>query len=127
MFYTGLFKRVIPFVLTFAAGLFVASFFVSLAVPDLTKWREARREARSNKHWHQKNQIRMEMDELRETIRLLKEENAQLRRSATEAEDAVTGETPFTLDAPPPPPPLRVRGKGTGYGSGTGSSEHSER
>ena len=33
MFYKGFFKRIIPFFLTFAAGLFIASFFVSISGP----------------------------------------------------------------------------------------------
>ena len=34
MCYTGLVKRIVPFLITFAAGLFIASFFVTIATPS---------------------------------------------------------------------------------------------
>ena len=70
MFYTGLFKRVIPFVLTFAAGLFLASFFVSIAFPG-ERWRSGRRMHR----FQERHQLRVENEDLREKNRLLRREN----------------------------------------------------
>lgn len=99
MLYTGLFKRIIPFVLTFAVGLFIASFFVSIALPSLGNWREGRR----SRSCHEKRQIRMEVNELRERVRSLRRENEELRRSSDVKlmlEDAVP---PVELEAPHPP------------------------
>jgi hypothetical protein len=118
MLYTGLFKRIIPFVVTFAAGLFLASFFVSVALPSLSNMREVRR----SRSCHEKRQLRMERDELRDKVRTLRRQNEELRRNATDI-DVLLQEAvpPVELDAPHPPPPPRVRGTGTGYGSGSGS------
>ena len=91
MCYTGLFKRVIPFVLTFAAGLFLASFFVSIAFPG-ERWRSGRQHK-----FHGKQQLRLENEELREKLRILRMENEELRRRATDWDvDA------FIKDAVPP-------------------------
>lgn len=105
MFYTGLFKRIIPFVLTFAAGLLVASFFVSVGLPNLN--------LRSERKWHkchQKRQLKIENDQLRETVRDLRKENDELRRSNGSwdamIKDAVP---PVELDEHKPPPPKRPK------------------
>ena len=115
MLYIGFFKRIIPFVLTFAAGLFIASFFVSV-VPNFDNWRDGRRSR------CRERQQRVELEQLREKVRTLRKENDSLRRSATNIEqyfqDAVP---PVEMEIPQPPPPPRVYGKGTGYGSGSGS------
>jgi hypothetical protein len=66
MCYIGLFKRIIPFVLTFAAGLFVASFFVSIAFPG-ANWRGNRR----SKCQTMQQRLQAENDNLRERNRLL--------------------------------------------------------
>ena len=66
MCYTGLFKRLIPFVLTFAAGLFVASFFVSIAFPG-ENWRGRRR----SKCQAMQQRLEAENDSLRERNRVL--------------------------------------------------------
>jgi hypothetical protein len=104
MLYTGLFKRIIPFAVTFAAGLFLASFFVSVALPSLSNMREARR----SRSCHEKRQLRMEMDELRDKVRTLRRENEELRRNATDV-DVLLQEAvpPVELEAPHPPPPPR--------------------
>jgi|SRR5687767_10003164 len=104
MFYTGLFKRIIPFVLTFVAGLFIASFFVAIGFPNMNNWRESRRSRRC----HETQKLRMEADELREKNRALRNENQELRRNAPDLDlmlqDAVP---PVELEAPHPPPPPR--------------------
>lgn len=105
MCYTGLFKRIIPFVLTFAAGLFLASFFVSIAFPG-ANWRVNRRVNR----FHEMQQLRIENEDLREKLRQARLDNEELRRSAGAFDtdlvipDAVP---PVELDAHHPPPPPR--------------------
>jgi hypothetical protein len=81
MCYIGLFKRIIPFVLTFAAGLFIASFFVSLALPG-ANWRSGRR---FNKH-QEIRRLQAENDSLREKNRLLEMQNEQLQLQRNERE-----------------------------------------
>jgi|SRR5215204_10402 len=103
MCYTGLFKRIIPFALTFAAGLFIASFFVSIAFPTVKPWRKNRTS--------QERQMRIEMDELREKVRTLRKENEELRRNASDS-DRILQEAvpPVELEAlHPPPPPKRPK------------------
>src|SRR5687767_15451069 len=96
MLYTGIFKRIIPFALTFAAGLFIASFFVSLALPSFS-WRGERRFGKC----HRAKQLERENTELRL-------ENERLRRSAeqwSEADlrNAVPPVVEFEAHKPPPP------------------------
>ena len=115
MLYTGFFKRIIPFVLTFAAGLFIASFFVSIAAPSFSKWRESRRSNRCR----DRHELRMQIDDLREELRSASEElrsvrseNELLKRQATD--DAFKTEwqvavPPVVTDAHPPTPPKRPK------------------
>ena len=104
MFYAGLFKRIIPFVLTFIAGLFLASFFVSVAVPDLNLRSEHRSHRCRDKH-----QLRIENSELRERMRVMRNQNEELRRSARDWDEAAIMEAvpPVVLDAPKPAHPPR--------------------
>jgi hypothetical protein len=106
MCYTGLVKRIIPFALTFAVGLFIASFFVSLTFPGV-RWRSERRMNR----FHEMQQLRMDNDDLREKCRSLRRENEELRRSVGGLElvipDAVP---PVDLEEhKPPTPPKRPK------------------
>ena len=109
MFYTGLFKRIIPFVLTFAGGLLVASIFVPIGLPSVGNWREARR----SRNCHEKRQLRFENDELRQRVRTLKSENQELKRGAHEWDseaDILEAVPPVLMDEhkpPPPPPPAK--------------------
>ena len=107
MCYTGLFKRFVPFVLTFAAGLFVASFFVSIALPE-GNWRNRR----SNK-FQEMQRLRVENENLRQEMMRLKMENDDLKRNAQEwAPDSVLPLVPpvdFDEHHPPPPPPKRPK------------------
>jgi hypothetical protein len=107
MFYTGLFKRIIPFVLTFAAGLFLASLFVPIAFPSLGEWRRARR----SHSCHDKRQLRFENEELRQKVRTLKTENQELKRGVHEWDseaEILEAVPPVLLDEhKPPPPPKR--------------------
>ena len=106
MFYTGLFKRIIPFLLTFAAGLMVASLFVPLAFPNLSEWRNARR----SRGFHEKRQLRMENEELREKYRTLKKENEELRRGIKDWDadsEILNAVPPVELEEHHPPTPPR--------------------
>lgn len=105
MSYTGLFKRFIPFLLTFATGILLASFFIPVGLPDMSSWRDARR---NNNCWREKQQLRNQIEDLKDQYRNLKRENEELRRNAADndavLEDAVP---PIVLEAPKPPPPPR--------------------
>jgi hypothetical protein len=121
MHYSALLKRIIPFVLTFAAGLFLASFFVSIAFPG-ERWRSGRH----NHRFYHKQQLRLENEDLREKNRLLRLENEELRKKAADWDvDAFIKEAVPPVDFEghhhPPKRPERPRAKGTGYGYGSGS------
>ena len=73
----GFFKRFAPFFLTFAVGLFIASFFVSIAAPNFRFGRGFR-----NKHqqYHQKmesenRQLRIEKSRLEDELERQKIKN----------------------------------------------------
>ncbi|NOT47135.1 MAG: hypothetical protein HOP17_05225 [Acidobacteria bacterium] len=93
-------KRVLPFFLTFAAGLFIASFFVSISSPSFNFPRK------NNRH-REERQLRIENDGLQR-------ENADLRRQLEEAGlktgSFTVGSEVFEADnAPPPPPPAPAK------------------
>ena len=94
----GLLKRIAPFFITFALGLFVASFFVSIALPNF----RLNRNWRKHSEYHRK--IEFENHRLRtENCRLRKEAaaNRELRRDSDfEAE---------INELVPPPPPIPSR------------------
>ena len=96
----GFIKRVFPFFLTFAVGLFIASFFVSVAAPNF-QFNCGRRNHR-------------EYDRMMESrIKQLEEQNVRLRSELLEKDDVETNV--FQLDVPPPPmpppPPRPYRGR----------------
>lgn len=84
----GLLKRVLPFAAAFGIGLFVASFFISVAAPSFSY---GRNEYRGRSCWKQK-QMRQEKRRLREEMR-----QERLRNRYNQSE---------TLEnlVPPPPP-----------------------
>lgn len=95
MLYTGFIKRILSFALTFAAGLFIASFFMPIGMPG-----SRHRERRQN-----------EMREMRIEVEQLRKEKCELRRQLEEAKsNPTTWEEPLNLDgdaemmAPVPPP-----------------------
>jgi len=74
------FKRVIPFFLTFAAGLFIASFFVTIAAPSFQF---------KNRNWkrnHRQYDRQMELENQR-----LREENMRLKSEARLKVDNFSG------------------------------------
>lgn len=97
MYIIGILKRVAPFVITFAVGLFVASFFVSVAFPSL----------RIDRRWkaHREYHRQLEFEN-----RQLKAENCRLRKEAAERRTHRNFE-PNSVgvnDLVPPPPPIPV-------------------
>lgn len=105
MQFAGLVKRIIPFFLTFSAGLLLASLFVPIGLPDPNTWREARR----GKHCREHRELRFEIDSLREKLRVSEIENEELRRNVQDSIDTLNVDElpPLELEAPHPPPPPR--------------------
>ena len=82
-------KRIVPFFLTFAVGLFIASFFVTVAAPNF----------RFNGGWrkHREYHRQMEFENQR-----LKEENFRLKRELANSE-GFTDSTLTVVEVAPPP------------------------
>jgi hypothetical protein len=106
----GIIKRVLPFFLTFAAGLFIASFFVSLPVPNFNEVRVNR------SHRHGKvYRLKAENERLRQELRDLKEErfssieNCGMGQGHGYGSGVGTAFSDMDLDVPPPPPPPAVK------------------
>jgi hypothetical protein len=87
----GLLKRFLPFFLTFATGLFIASFFVPI-IPRFNYERGDRRN-------RQCRQMIFENQSQRDEIQRLRQENADLKRLGAETDRAFE----FESDVPPPP------------------------
>ncbi len=102
MFAFGLFKRFLPFLLTFAAGLFIASFFVSVAAPSFQFKRDG------GKRRHDCKRVKVEIQDLREENIKLRDEIEQLRQNPMTLEYIDPAfKLPADSDVPPPPPPPR--------------------
>lgn len=99
MNFVSIIKRVAPFVLTLAVGLFIASFFVTVAAPTFKFNRGV------NKHRQYHRRIEAENQRLRE-------ENLRLKNQMTEMEkrDWVLDEAPprVIVPAAPEAPQLNV-------------------
>jgi hypothetical protein len=91
MYVKSLIKRIAPFFLTFAVGLFIASFFVTVAAPNFQFKRGF------NKHQQYHRRIESENKQLRE-------ENNRLRNRLEDAEKRDWVLNP-DIDVPPPPIP----------------------
>jgi len=102
----GLLKRFIPFVLTFAAGLLIASFFVPLAFPG-SRWRAGkdRRHKYVERIERENNDLRQENADLKRELESLKSTPLGWNRTSEWSEDL-----PVINDLPlvPPPPPIPV-------------------
>lgn len=81
-------KRFFPFLLTFAAGLLIASFFVTVAAPNF----QFNRGGKFRKFRFLKNENEN-----------LRRENERLKRELAERE-AINSTYEFSFDVPPPPP-----------------------
>jgi hypothetical protein len=93
----GLIKRIVPFFLTFAVGLFIASFFVTVAAPSFQF------PNRGERRRHQERDRMMEFENQR-----LREENLRLKQNQFETEDMnVYDFSTDSLTAPPPVAPVR--------------------
>lgn len=95
MQFIGIVKRVIPFFLTFAAGLFIASFFVSLSAPSFEGMRKNRSERWGKKYCKSENErLRLENARLKSELELMRQTNLE---NFDELE----------LNVPPPPPRVK--------------------
>lgn len=102
----GFFKRIVPFFLTFAVGLFIASFFVSIAAPNF----QFGRKFRKHRQYHRTMESK---------IQRLNAENARLKRELSEKDrrynlDYAFDEYNDFVVPPPPPiapsvPPVRLK------------------
>ena len=92
----GFLKRALPFFLTFSLVLLVASFFVTIAAPNFTKFKRS-----GNHRCRDSYRLRMENESIRRENDMLK------RRLANEEIKTVYVKPTFDSDlAVPPPPPL---------------------
>ena len=100
----GFLKRILPFFLTFAIGLLIASFFVSIT----PNFRFEKRGFSRHRQYHQK--LEFENQRLREENNLLKR---QLLEKQTVMEPTLEIRRIETVSELPPPPPqiktVRVR------------------
>ncbi len=92
----GFTKRVLPFFLTFAVGLFIASFFVSIAAPNLQF--PSRNSRKNHREYDQQREI--EIQQLRDEVFRLK--NSQVLDS-----DNIDYRNLKYVPAPPMPPTLK--------------------
>jgi len=98
----GFIKRVVPFFLTFAVGLFIASFFVTIAAPRFEF---------KNRSWKRNHR---QYDRQRELeIQRLREENIRLKNQLSDKalENVDFQELKYAVPPPPPmsPAPPAVR------------------
>ncbi len=96
----GLIKKVVPFFLTLAVGLFVASFFVSIPAPNFSI---------SSRGWRRHQQFHQQMESDNQRLRDL---NLRLEKALAERERAIAEREEIILsgdnnfDVPPPPAPI---------------------
>jgi hypothetical protein len=88
----GFAKRVLPFLLTFAVGLFIASFFVSIAAPNFQF------PNRSSRKKHREYDRQRELE-----IQRLRDENLRLRNQQALVLDNADFQN-LKYAVPPPPP-----------------------
>ena len=95
----GFLKRILPFFLTFAVGLLIASFFVSIASPSSFNF------PRRSHKYREMHRLRMENQDLRKSNSELRRQLEDARRNS-EFKLSWDGELP--LEPPPPPPAPRA-------------------
>jgi hypothetical protein len=90
----GFIKRVVPFFLTFAVGLFIASFFVTIAAPTFQF---------TNRSWRKNHR---QYDRQREAdIQRLREENMHLKNQLLDKNSENVDFQELKYSVPPPMPP----------------------
>lgn len=97
----GVVKRVLPFLVTFAAGLFIASFFVTIAPMGSGSYNADGYGCRHGSRRYMKREMRQ-----------LRRENFELKRMLSDSGmnvDDISGPSVTEPVAPPPPPPPQVR------------------
>ena len=119
----GFFRRIVPFFATFAIGMFVASFFVTIGAPGFISG-EGRRH-RHEERCRRENQLRIENEQLRSQLETLRaERQGQNTKNVIKApidsknviKVPVDGLVPAPdLDDVPPPPPMRPVSPGHRY------------
>ncbi len=105
MSFLAIFKRVAPFILTLAAGLFIASFFVTIATPSFSGFK------RNPSKYREFKRMKYDVEELRREKCKLKDEIQRLKDEKRTIEvERITSIDDIDLNAVPPPPlPPRVR------------------
>lgn len=98
----GLLKRFVPFLATFAVGLFIASFFVSIAAPQF-------RFGRGHRHREYDRQMQFENQRLQEENLRLKQQNVLMEVQPDENFDGDIKEAVPPVPPMPPAPPAPVR------------------
>ena len=96
----GFIKRILPFFLTFAVGLFIASFFVSVAAPS---FQFKNRDGKKHREYHR---LKYENRQLRERVQRLERERSM---AASEFEVNLDVPPPPMPPMPPPAPRVRIR------------------
>ena len=91
MNFMSLVKRIAPFFLTFAVGLFIAGFFVTVAAPNFQFRRGY------NRHREMDRQMQLENE-------ILRQENERLRNRLNQMEESDWVINP-DINVPPPPVP----------------------
>src|SRR5438105_2180274 len=102
MKFISLVKRVAPFFLTFAVGLFIASFFVTVAAPNFQFRRGF------NRHRQMDRQMQLENQQLREENNRLKNRLAEAEKRDWVLEDVGPERLP-SLPSPPAPPTMPMK------------------
>jgi hypothetical protein len=98
MFNKGWLKRALPFLATFALGIFIASFFVSV-VPR-SRFRDRRMH-----HFEEMQQLRKEMNDLRQENLRLKNMLSKNWDGSMDLEDDIFLDPDGVVPPPPPLPP----------------------
>ena len=93
--FVALLKRFAPFFITFALGLFIASFFVSIAAPQF-----GFRRYRAMRQCQEMQRLRFENDQLRQELQTQQTKTVVIREVRGDFNDLI---------APPPPPPVAVK------------------
>ena len=103
MSYLAVFKRVIPFFLTFAAGLLIASIFIPITAPTLNSGLGRRHKMREYR------QLKLEVEQLRNEKCRMRRELQELRQAHAEQVSPNWDSVPaFDLPVPPPAPQAPV-------------------